>query len=220
MQDQNDVSVKLKAVEGQLKVTQGQLRCSEERFSELLDQEKKQWEAEVTLIKQQHQKEVSSLKEQIATLTTELTTKAVKPQPQVSLPSPGRSRKKATGHAERRPSELANNIAKHLNLPAEDRLSKSVNNLANWNSDEDDGSRGASNKVTITELVEESLKKPESIAAIRKELKDAKLTPRIRRKFGTDTRPPPLKEIECPRDDHTPTSPLATNLQVYQSNAL
>lgn len=209
--------MKLKSVEGQLKVVQEKLRYNEETYSESLEEEKKQWETELISIKEQHQKELIHLKEQIAVLTSQLIKKT-----QVSLPSPESPGKKMKNREGRRQTELPSNLATRLNLPGENRLSKSVDNLANWN-DNDDGPRVALSKMTITELVEESLQKPEGIAMIRKELKAAKLTPKIQRKFGPDTKPPPLKMIESPGSDHafaSSPSPLETHLQVHQANLL
>lgn len=211
--------MKLKAVEGQLKVAQEKSKHSQESFDELLEQEKKQWEAEVLVLKEQHQTEVNSLKEELAVITSQLK-KAALPKTQVSLPSPESSRKKVSSRGGRRPTELPSNLAVHLSLPAENRLSKSADNLADWNSDDDEGARVGLNKMTITQMVEESLKKPESIAAIRKELKEAKLTPRMQRRFGPDTKPPPLKLIESPGNDQTPSFPLTENVHAYQSNAI
>ena len=210
--------MKLKAVEGQLKVAQEKLKHGQESFDELLEQEKKQWEAEVLVLKEQHQTEVNSLKEELATITSQL--KKAPPMTQVSLPSPESSRKRASSRGGRRPTELPSNLAVHLSLPAENRLSRSADDLADWNSDDDEGARVGLNKMTITQMVEESLKKPESIAAIRKELKEAKLTPRIQRRFGPDTKPPPLKKIESPGNDQTPSFPLTENVHAYQSNAI
>ena len=170
-------------------------------------------------MKEQHQREVASLKEQVAVLTSELMKKTQPPKTQVSLPSPEIPRKNSnkTKNREVRRGSLATN----LNPPSENRLSKSVDNLANWN--DDDGSRVTPSKMTISELVEESLKKPKGIAMIRKELKEAKLTPKIQRKFGPDTKPPPLKQIESPGSNHnltTSPSPLTTQLQAHQANLL
>lgn len=217
--------MKLKAVEGQLRAAQEKIKCSQESFDELLEEEKKRWEAEVVTMKEQHQKEVNSLKEQIAALSSQLPRKAQQPTTQISLPSPESPRmkgKQPTSRTGRRPSELPqnNNLAKHLNLPADNRLSRSVDNLTDWASDDDEGARVGVNKMTITQLVEESLKKPESIATIRKELKEAKLTPKIQRRFGPDTKPPPLKLIDSPGNNQASSFPLAENLQAYQSNAL
>ena len=210
--------MKLKAVEGQLKVAQEKLKHNQESFDELFEQEKKQWEAELVILKEQHQIEVNSLKEEMVAITSQL--KKAPPKTQVSLPSPESPRRKATSRGGRRPTELPSNLAIHLSLPAENRLSKSADNLADWNSDDDEGARVGLNKMTITQMVEESLKKPESIAAIRKELKEAKLTPKIHRRFGPDTKPPPLKLIESPGNDQIPSFPLTENLQAYQSNAI
>ena len=174
LQNSNDLSMKLKAVEGQLKVVKEKLAQSQESYSELLEKEKKQWESEVTLMKEQHAKEVNSLKEQITALTNQLKKNAQQVQTQISLPSPEIPRKKGKKPVkyERRPTEIPSNLAAHLNLPNENRLSRSVDNLANW-ANEDDERKAMQSKVTITELVEQSLRKPESIAAIRKELKEA-----------------------------------------------
>lgn len=217
----NDMTTKLKAVEGQLKEAQEKLKCSQDNFDELLEQEKKQWEAEMVTMKEQHQKEVDSLKDEIANLKNRLK-RIQQMTPQISLPSPESPKMKAkqpVRHGERRPSELPSHLTQHLNLPAENRLSKSVDNLVDWVNDDDEGARVGLNKMTITQLVEESLKKPEGIAAIRKELKEAKLTPKIQRRFGPDTKPPPLKLIESPGSNQTPSFPLADNMQVHQSNA-
>ena len=210
--------MKLKAVEGQLKVAQEKLKHNQASFDGLLEQEKKQWETEVVVLKEQHQTEVNSLKEELAAITNQL--KKAPPKTQVSLPSPESPRRKVTSRGGRRPTELPSNLAIHLSLPAENRLSRSADNLADWNSDDDEGARVGLNKMTITQIVEESLKKPESIAAIRKELKEAKLTPKIQRRFGPDTKPPPLKLIESPGNDQTSSFPLTENLQAYQSNAI
>ena len=212
--------MKLSAVEGQLKVAQEKLKHSQVSFDGLLQQEKEQWVAEVLTLKEQHQKEVNSLKEELVAITSQLK-KPGPPKTQVSLPSPENSRKKVSSRGGRRPTELPSNLAVHLSLPTENRLSRSADNLADWNSDDDEGTRVGLNKMTITQMVEESLKKPESIAAIRRELKEAKLTPRIQRRFGPDTKPPPLKLIESPTgNDQTPSFPLTENVHAYQSNAI
>ena len=205
--------MRLKAVEGQLRGAQEKLKHNQNRFDELLVQEKKQWEAEIVALKEQHQKEVNSLKEELTAMTGQLTKRVPKTQTQVSLPSPESPRKNRQG---RRPTELPSNLTTHLNLPAESRRSRSADNLADWNSDDDEGARVGLSKLTITQLVEESLKKPESIAVIRKELKEAKLTPRIQRRFGLDTKPPPLKLIDSPGNEF----PRTDSLQVHQSNAI
>ena len=148
-------------------------------------------------LKEQHQKEVHTLKEELTAMTGQIT-KRTQPKTQVSLPPPKSPRKNRQG---RRPTELPSNLTTHLNLPAESRLSRSADNLADWNNDEDEGTKLGLNKLTITQMVEESLKKPESIAVIRKELKEAKLTPKIQRRFGPDTKPPPLKLIDSPGNE-------------------
>ena len=98
--------------------------------------------------------------------------------------------------------------------PVNSHLSKSVDNLAHWESaddvDSDNGIVKMNTKLSITELVEESLRKPESMASIRKELKEAKLTPRIQRKFQPGTGTPPLKEAQAivSPSDEIRSSPL------------
>ena len=226
MQNSNNLEMKLKAVEGQLKAAQEKLKWNQENFDGILEQEKKQWEEEVVTMKVEHQKEVNKLKEEMATLTGQLTKRAQQTRSPISLPlpeSPKMKRKQQISCVERRPSEIPNKLPTHLNLPSDNRLSKSVDNLTEWaNEDNDDESgRGKVNsKMTITQMVEESLKKPASIATIRKELKEAKLTPKIQRRFGPDTKPPPLKLIESPGSNQTSSFPLTENLQAHQSNAL
>ena len=221
------MTVKLKAVEGQLKEAQDKLKWGQENFDEILEQEKKHWEHEVATMKEEHQKEVNKLKEEMVALTGQLTKRAQQTKSPISLPSPESPKmknKQLKGHPGRRPSEIPNKLAAHLNLPPESRLSKSVDNLTEWDNEDnnDESGRGGVNiKMTITQMVEESLKKPESIAVIRKELKEAKLTPKIQRRFGPDTKPPPLKLIESPGSNQTSSSfPLTENLQAHQSNAL
>ncbi|XP_065888801.1 ankyrin repeat domain-containing protein 50-like [Dysidea avara] len=180
-----DLSVRLKADEGQLKVVQEKLQFSQESFSELLKKEKKQWENEVVVMKKQHVKEINNLKEEITVLTDKLTSKMalVIPFPQVELsgpesPRPIRKHKKSSHHPRRRPTELPSTLTTHLMTPVDSHLNKSADNLAQWGSmdnvDSDDGAAAKmSTKLSITELVEESLRKPEGMASIRKELKEA-----------------------------------------------
>jgi len=226
--------MRLKAVEGQLKVVQEKLQFSQESFNELIKKEKKQWENEVVLMKEQHAKEITNLKEEITVLTDKLTSKMAAgiPFPQVELSGPESSRpprkikhKKSSHHPRRRPTELPSTLTTHLMAPVDSRLSKSADNLAHWESaddvDSDSGIIKMNTKLSITELVEESLRKPESMASIRKELKEAKLTPRIQRKFGPGTGHPPLKEahvIVSPSDEIR-SSPLTQgHSQADQSN--
>lgn len=211
--------MRLKAVEGQLKTAQEKLQHSQENFGELLKKEKKQWEDEVALMKAQHEKEINNLKEEIIVLNDKLTSRMSLgiPFPQVESsgpenPRPPRKQKKSSHHPRRRPTELPSSLAIHLMAPVDSRLSKSADNLAQWESiDSDDGTVKTTTKMSITELVEESLRKPESMASIRKELKEAKLTPKMQRKFGPGTGPPPLKELQLivSPSDETGTSNLA-----------
>jgi len=222
--------VRLKAVEGQLKAVQEKLQFSQESFNELLKKEKKQWANEVGLMKEQHAREISNLKEEISVLTDKLTSKMAVgiSFPQVELSGPEsphspRRHKRSSRHPRRRPTELPSTLTTHLMAPADSRLSKSADNLADWESadnvDSDDEVFKMSTKLSITELVEESLRKPEGMASIRKELKEAKLTPRIQRKFGPGTGPPPLKEvIVSPGNEIRSSPPTQAHSQADQSN--
>lgn len=216
--------MKLKAIEGQLKVTKEKLKWSQENLDGVLEHEKKQWEDEIVTMKEEHQKEVNTLKEEMAALAGQLKKRAQQTKSPISFPSPESPKMKSKQliNVGRRPSEISSKLPTHLNLPSDNRLSKSVDNLTEWTDDNDDesGRGGVNSKMTITQMVEESLKKPASIAVIRKELKEAKLTPKIQRRFGPDTKPPPLKLIESPGSNQTSQFPLAENLQAHQSNAL
>ena len=64
--------------------------------------------------------------------------------------------------------------------------------------------RSTQEKLSITELVAESLKNPSSVAAIRKELKSDAFTPKIQRKFPSKLTPTTLPSM-APNE----TSPLA-----------
>ncbi len=231
---------RISTLEGQVRLCQDKLIQAHRHHEDMLANERARCEEKLSSLRQSHdsemkqaQKRITELEAKVAEVEAALE-KASKPQPEVKVDggtptsSPARRRKyKRREQEATREGEVAKdrNVFSPTRSVSPDTFQRSAST-----SDLREGERGRERKedvnrsvdmvclprplherLTITELVTDSLNKPGSMLAIRRELKADALTPKILKKFPPKAKPTSLPAVQGSVVNET--SPLARTAQ-------